>query len=308
MTQILARSARGLLVVVVFLPEPLLELRIGFLLGGLAQALARRCRRRCRSPVLVTRAAAAAGALAAPSPSPEPSGIAVARCSRCSAVLAELADFRSPLRAARRAAAAAAVAAAVRADRRSSPSPSALPRASRSLATRSCSFFSVLSKSPSESSRPSRPTCAARRRSARHRPDLRATRCPASPSFRTPSSLELEPLGAARTALAVAGFAGSPGVRWRCRRRRRACPAFRGIPGCRRALPPGIPPLPPGIPPGMPPLLPPGIPPPPPPPASPPPPPPGWAFRRRARHAAAAAGGRAAREHDRGDRRETAMK
>ncbi len=34
-----AESARRLLVVVVFLPEPLLELRIGFLFGGLAQAL-----------------------------------------------------------------------------------------------------------------------------------------------------------------------------------------------------------------------------------------------------------------------------
>ena len=55
MTSPRAQSARRLLVVVVFLPEPLFELRIGFLFGGLAQALARRCRRRCRLRTLLRR-------------------------------------------------------------------------------------------------------------------------------------------------------------------------------------------------------------------------------------------------------------
>ena len=64
--------------------------------------------------------------------------------------LLELADLRSPLRSP--GAPLPELPSPPPSEPALSPSPSAEPRASRSLATRSCSFFSVLSKSPSESS------------------------------------------------------------------------------------------------------------------------------------------------------------
>src|SRR5688572_12477617 len=174
----------------------------------------------------------------------------------------------------------------------SEPSPSALPRASRSRATRSCSFLSVWSKSPSESSSALSP--ASRRSSEVLAPSgpsglaLPASLSP-PPLSELPEPALLSPLpslpspdspGRPAEGLAV----GSPGI-----------PGMPGIP----LVPPGIPvELPPGIPPGMPPGIPPGMPPgepPPEPPGIPPglgmPPPPPPVDAQPASRAAAAARG-----------------
>ena len=146
----------------------------------------------------------------------------------------------------------------------SSPSPSAVPRASRSFATRSCSFFSVLSKSPSESSRLFSPACRRSSEVCAPPPGPSVEALPASPSFpdfesESPSNRWRRPIfaGLARLTGQTRLDEGREMIRRAfpaCRSCHPACQAFRC---CRQAypwLPPGIPLLPPG----MPPLPPPG--------------------------------------------------